>query len=74
VEKAINATIDNVVIAPVIMVGATDSRSYRDLSDGVVNFSPLTNAKGYHGIDERLLITDLQKGIQYYTLLIKGEK
>jgi len=73
-EKAINGTIEDVVVAPVIMVGATDSRSYRDLSDGVVNFSPLTNAKGYHGIDERLLITDLQKGIHYYTLLIKGEK
>ena len=74
VENAINATIDNVVVTPVIMVGATDSRSYRDLSNGVVNFNPLTNAKGYHGIDERLLITDLQKGIQYYTLLMKGEK
>lgn len=74
VEKAINSTIEDVVVAPVIMVGATDSRSYRDISDGVVNFSPLTNAKGYHGIDERLLITDLQKCIHFYTLLMKGEK
>jgi carboxypeptidase PM20D1 len=56
-----------------LMVGATDSRNYREVSDGVVNFTPLTDAKGYHGIDERLQISDLQKCINFYTILIKGE-
>lgn len=73
VEKVITAVVKDVIVAPIIMVGATDSRSYRDLSDGVVNFTPMTNAKGYHGIDERLLVTDYQKIINFYTLLIKGE-
>jgi carboxypeptidase PM20D1 len=57
-----------------LMVGATDSRNYREISDGVINFKPITNAKGYHGIDERLLVTDFQKCISFYTLLIQGSK
>ena len=73
VEKAIRGVVKNVVVAPMLMVGATDSRNYREVSDGVVNFSPLTDAKGFHGIDERLLITDFQKCFTFYTLLIKGE-
>lgn len=73
VEKAIRGVVKDVVVAPMLMVGATDSRNYREVSDGVVNFSPLTDAKGYHGIDERMQILDLQKCINFYTLLIKGE-
>jgi len=73
VEKAVRAVVKDVVVAPMLMVGATDSRNYREVSDGVVNFTPLTDAKGYHGIDERLQISDLQKCINFYTILIKGE-
>ena len=73
VAQVIKSVVKDVVVAPMLMVGATDSRNYRDISEGVVNFTPLTNAKGYHGIDERLLITDFQKCFNYYTLLIKGE-
>jgi len=73
VEKVIRSVVKEVVVAPMLMVGATDSRNYREISDGVVNFTPITDAKGYHGIDERMLITDLQKCVNFYTLLIKGE-
>ena len=74
VESAIHAVVKDVVVAPMLMVGATDSRNYRTISDGVINFTPLTDAKGYHGIDERLLITDYEKCFNYYTFLIKGSK
>jgi carboxypeptidase PM20D1 len=73
VEKAVRAVVKDVVVAPMLMVGATDSRNYRAISEGVVNFTPLTDAKGYHGIDERMLISDFQKCFNFYTLLIKGE-
>jgi carboxypeptidase PM20D1 len=74
VEAAIQSTVKNVVVAPMLMVGATDSRNYRLISDGVINFTPLTNAKGYHGIDERMLISDFEKCYNFYTILIKGSK
>ena len=74
VEKAVRSVVKDVVVAPMLMVGATDSRNYREVSDGVVNFTPLTDAKGYHGIDERLQISDFQKCFNFYTILIKGEE
>jgi len=74
VESVINSIVDDVIVAPMLMVGATDSRNYREISDGVINFTPITNAKGYHGIDERLLVTDFQKCINFYSLLIQGSK
>jgi len=74
VEKAIYSVVEDVIVAPMLMVGASDSRNYREVSDGVINFTPITNAKGYHGIDERLLVTDYQKCINFYTLLIQGSK
>lgn len=74
VEKAIQAIVKNVIVTPMLMVGATDSRNYRKISDGVVNFTPLTDAKGYHGIDERMLIEDYKKSFNYYRLLIQGCK
>lgn len=74
VESIIKQIVDSVVVTPMLMVGATDSRNYRALSDGVVNFTPLTNAKGYHGIDERMLISDFKKCFNFYTLLIQSAK
>ena len=74
VEKAIYSVVEDVIVAPMLMVGASDSRNYREVSDGVINFTPITNARGYHGIDERLLMTDYQKCINFYTLLIQGSK
>ncbi len=72
-EKVIRNIVKDVVVAPMLMVGATDSRNYREISEGVVNFTPITDAKGYHGIDERMLVSDFQKCVNFYTLLIKGE-
>ena len=74
VEAVINSIVDDVIVAPMLMVGATDSRNYREVSDGVINFTPITNAKGYHGIDERMMVTDFQKCINFYSLLIQGSK
>lgn len=74
IEKAIKAIVKEVVVAPMLMVGATDSRNYRSISDGVINFTPLTDAKGYHGIDERMQIQDFKNCFNFYTLLIQQTK
>jgi carboxypeptidase PM20D1 len=53
------------------MAGGTDSRYYRQISDGVVNFFPMTDAKGAHGINERLPVIDLQRGIHLMSVLME---
>lgn len=70
VEQTITELADEVIPVPYIMIGATDSRSYRAISNGVVNFAPLIDSKGYHGIDERLPIKDLQRSINFMTRII----
>jgi carboxypeptidase PM20D1 len=74
VENAIKSVVDSVIVAPVLMVGASDSRNYRTLSNGVINFTPITNGKGYHGIDEKIQIADFKNCFNFFTLLIQGSK
>jgi len=53
------------------MIGATDSRYYRHFSNGVVNFLPMTDSKGFHGINERLPIRDFQRCIHFFMTIIE---
>jgi carboxypeptidase PM20D1 len=71
VESAINKIIPRVITTPYLSVGGTDSRHYRRLSDGVVNFFPMTDSKGFHGINERLPLRDLQRSIQFIMTIIE---
>jgi carboxypeptidase PM20D1 len=71
VEQAINEVIDSVITTPYIVLGGTDSIHFRKISDGVVNFSPVIDGKGYHGIDEHVPVTDYARTIRFYGLLIK---
>lgn len=71
VESAVYRTVPNVLPTPYLGIGATDSRYYRRISDGVVNFLPLTDSKGYHGINERLPLRDLQRAIHFMMAIIE---
>ena len=70
-EEAVYQTLDDVIPVPYVMLGASDSRNYRAISNGVINFTPLINSKGFHGIDERLPVKDFQRSINFFTSIIK---
>lgn len=74
VAAAVSAVADDVIPVPYVMLGATDSRNFRALSDGVINFCPFTDLKGFHGIDERIGTKDLQRGIAFYKIIMKDEE
>jgi carboxypeptidase PM20D1 len=71
IESAVYKIIPNVIPAPYLMIGATDSRYYRPISDGVVNFIPMTDSKGFHGINERLPLRDYQRAINFMMKIIE---
>ncbi len=71
IESAVYQTVPGVIPTPYEMVGATDSRFFRKISDRVVNFFPMTDAKGYHGVNERIMLIDLQRGIHYIKTIIR---
>jgi carboxypeptidase PM20D1 len=69
-ESITQKIMPNVLVSPYLLIGATDSRYFRPFSDAVLNFTPMQNAKGFHGIDERIGITDLSRMISFYKLLL----
>ncbi len=70
-EEAVYQTVDDVIPVPYVMLGASDSRNYRVICNGVINFTPLINSKGFHGIDERLPVKDFQRSINFFSNIIK---
>jgi carboxypeptidase PM20D1 len=71
IESAVYKTIPNILPTPYLMIGATDSRHYRKIADGVVNFFPNTDSKGYHAVNERVAIRDFQRDIQFIITIIE---
>ena len=72
VEKIIYKTVKDVIPAPFQLMGATDSRHFQNVSDGVIRFIPFTDVKGYHGIDEHIDLDDYKQMIFFYSLFIKN--
>jgi carboxypeptidase PM20D1 len=70
VELAIRRTVPDAIVAPYLVVGATDARHYADMSDSVLRFLPvrLTQADldGMHGSDERISIASYEAAIRTY--------
>lgn len=72
-EAIVYKTVPDAVVSPYLMIGATDSRYYRPFSNAVLNFIPMENARGFHGIDERIPVSDLKRIIFFYKMLMTGK-
>jgi carboxypeptidase PM20D1 len=78
--RALNRTIreifPDVIVAPGLMVAATDSRHYTGLTDIILRFTPVrANAddlKRFHGTNERLSIQGYADMIRFYRRLIEN--
>ncbi|HET7295293.1 MAG TPA: M20 family peptidase [Vicinamibacteria bacterium] len=73
-ERAIRGVVPDAVVAPYLVVVATDARHYADLSRNVLRFLPVRLAPGdiprMHGIDERIAVRDYQGTVRIYRRLI----
>lgn len=78
-NKTIREIFPGTLVAPGLMVAATDSVHYEELSDHVFKFSPVrANAedlKRFHGTNERLSTSNYAEAIRFYhRLLSEGAK
>ena len=75
-HQTIRQVAPEAIVAPALLVAATDSRHYAGLTKNVLRFLPVTLKAGdttrYHGIDERISITDYERCIQFYAQLIRN--
>lgn len=75
-NKTILEIFPDVLVAPNLVVGATDSRHFNNVSENIYRFSPikLNNAtkKSFHGLNERLAVEDFRNAIRFYVQLIQN--
>jgi len=77
-QRTIRQTAPQALVAPALLVAATDSRHYRTLTKNIFRFLPITlgpeDTKRYHGIDERIAIEDYERCVSFYAQLIRDSQ
>ncbi|MFC0240817.1 M20 family peptidase [Rhodopseudomonas telluris] len=75
-NRTIRETFPDVVVAPGLMIAATDSRHYADIADNIFRFSPVRanseDLKRFHGTNERLSIQNYADMIRFYVRLMQA--
>jgi carboxypeptidase PM20D1 len=75
-QRTIEEVAPEVIVAPSLLVAATDSRHYAGLTKNIFRFLPITlgsdDAKRYHGIDERISIRDYERCVRFYIQLLRN--
>lgn len=76
IAKTIRQLQPNVVVAPALMLGATDARHFDDVADNVYRFSPVRagpdDLPRFHGTNERISVANYTEMIQFYFQLLKN--
>jgi carboxypeptidase PM20D1 len=75
-NQTIREIFPDVIVAPGLMVAATDSRHYAEIADNIFRFSPVRanseDLKRFHGTNERLSIEGYGHMIRFYRRLIEN--
>ena len=76
IERTIRETAPQALVAPALLVAATDSRHYRGLTKNIFRFLPITlgpeDTKRYHGNDERISVRDYERLVRFYARLVQN--
>jgi carboxypeptidase PM20D1 len=72
IALTVQHTYPNVLISPLLMIGATDSRKFEEVSENIIKFSPMVDPIGFHGIDERVSVESYKTSLWFYEQLIRG--
>jgi carboxypeptidase PM20D1 len=72
--KHIRQNVKGAITTPFLMIGATDSRHFSEISETVLKFSPMIDPIGFHGINERLDVKSYKRCINFYYQLIRDLK
>jgi len=70
IEKSISTVYPSAVVAPSILIAATDSRHFESLTDKIYRFSPQEiwpeDMSGFHGINEKTRVDAFGRAIAFY--------
>ncbi len=75
-HKTISEIYPEALVAPYLVVGGTDSKHFSTITDNIYRFSAIKlnkgNIKSFHGLNERLAVSDFETSIKFYHQLIKS--
>lgn len=76
INRTIREVFSDAVVAPGIVIGATDARHYREISSHVYRFSPVRAGKDdlarFHGTNERLGVDNYLEAVRFYVQLARN--
>ncbi|MBV8620579.1 MAG: M20 family peptidase [Curvibacter sp.] len=76
VNRTVREIFPGTVVAPGLMVGATDSRFFTALSPNIYKFSPVRahpeDLPRFHGTNERISVSNYVEAIQFYQQLLRN--
>jgi carboxypeptidase PM20D1 len=77
ISQTIRQVFPGTLVAPSLVLGATDSRNYEQLATDVYRFLPYTigpdDTSRIHGTNERISIESYRNCVRFYTQLLKNE-
>lgn len=75
-HKTIREIYSDVVVAPFVLVGSTDTVHYTDVCDNIFRFLPARlserDTQRFHGIDERLALHDYLDIVRFMHQLVRN--
>ncbi len=75
-HRTIKGRFPNVIVAPYLVLGATDARFYRNVCANIYRFMPVRmneeDLKRPHGTNERISTEDFKNVVKFYVELVKG--
>ncbi len=76
IHKTTAEIFPDVLVAPYLVLGATDSKHYKNITKNIFRFEPTrlddADLKRIHGTDERISIESYKETISFYIQLIKN--
>lgn len=78
VERTVQEIFPQAVVAPALVIAATDSRHYQNVTDNIFRFLPVTldsdRLAGMHGNNERLETSSYERLIAFYVRLMRNSQ
>jgi len=71
ISTAIQKSYPQVITSPFLVIGATDSRHFTEVSSNIIKFSPMVDPIGFHGIDERVSLESYRTALWFYEQLLR---
>ena len=75
-NRTIKSCYPTTLVTPYLVVGATDARYYRNLSENIYRFTPYqlndNDLKAMHGTNERIQTDTYKEMIRFYMILLKN--